>query len=363
MIPEQFGELTFTEAAALWLGSRQNKLSPVTVGHYSAYMKSLGTFFGEMRLCDIHIGNINEYQRLRQEEIRTSPQHKHSKRGRPADNTDGASRINHEFSALAQIMKRGGLWDAIAKFYEPLPLPHEGPGIALTPEEEAHVFEVASSNKRWFLAYCADLLSNATATGPGEIRFLRLRDIHLDLPAFDVHERVKNGFRVRRVPCNDDAVWALQQLVDRALRLGAHLPEHFLLPHRAHAKGARPDPTRPMGSWKKAHYAIRKEAAKKFPRLATLRRYDFRHNATTKMLENPEISERTIEEFIGHRLGSKTKEKYSHIRMEARRHAAASLDSGHSLRQREPNSKRPVRRVTTSARLAKVISTSAEQKS
>jgi integrase len=118
-----------------------------------------------------------------------------------------------------------------------------------------------------------------------------------------------------------------------------------------------------MGSWKKAHYAIRKEAAKKFPRLATLRRYDFRHNATTKMLENPEISERTIEEFIGHRLGSKTKEKYSHIRMEARRHAAASLDSGHSLRQREPNSKRPVRRVTTSARLAKVISTSAEQKS
>jgi len=32
-----------------------------------------------------------------------------------------------------------------------------------------------------------------------------------------------------------------------------------------------------MGSWKKAWYALRAEAAKKYPRLATVRMYDLRH--------------------------------------------------------------------------------------
>lgn len=82
--------------------------------------------------------------------------------------------------------------------------------------------------------------------------------------------------------------------LERAEKLGALLPEHYLLPHRAHRKGAEPDPTRPMGSWKKAHYSMCREAAKKFPRLSRMRLYDYRHTAATDMLEDSRLSYATL---------------------------------------------------------------------
>jgi hypothetical protein len=42
-----------------------------------------------------------------------------------------------------------------------------------------------------------------------------------------------------------------------------------------------------MDSWKKAWYALRAEAGKKFPRLAKLRRYDLRHHSLTRLMEDP----------------------------------------------------------------------------
>jgi hypothetical protein len=58
-----------------------------------------------------------------------------------------------------------------------------------------------------------------------------------------------------------------------------------------------------------------------------MRFYDLRHNCITKMLSDPNISERTVEEMAGHRLGSKVKEKYSHIRLEKRRRAVEALSN------------------------------------
>lgn len=336
MLTEDVRLLPFDRAVTQWLETRRNKLAPATVHNNQEYAAPLVRFFGAMPLGEIHIGHINNYQVARQAEIRASKQHKVAKRGLPPANSDGASRINHELSVMQQLLRRLGLWEPIAKFYEPLPLPTDGPGLALEPEEESYFFEVARSRPRWLLAYCCDLLSNATAAGPKEIRMLRLQDIDHNARTLFIHERVKTKYRTRVVPCNDDAWWAVEQLLARAKKLGSVDPMHYLLPHRAKKMGEKPDPTRPMGSWKKAHYAIRAEVAKKFPRLARLRKYDFRHNATTRLLENPLISERTIEEFIGHRLGSKTKERYSHIRMEARRAAADALNTGHVVTRRPP---------------------------
>jgi integrase len=154
----------------------------------------------------------------------------------------------------------------------------------------------------------------------------------VDLPRRLIRVRVnlKNWFRERDVPLNDDAAWAVGKLLERARELGASAPEHYLLLHRADKIGGKPDPTRPMYSWRKAWGSLRTEAAKKYPRLAHMRIYDLRHSAITRMLENPEISERVVEEMAGHRLGSKIKEKYSHIRMQARREAAAALNGNHA---------------------------------
>jgi integrase len=77
--------------------------------------------------------------------------------------------------------------------------------------------------------------------------------------------------------------------------------------------------------WKKAWYLLRSELTKKYPRLAKLRVYDLRHNAITKLLENPSISEEVIEDLAGHSISSKMKKRYSHIRMDAKRKAVQAI--------------------------------------
>lgn len=340
---QKLSELLFPEAARMWLDGRR-KINDGTRTSYLQYIKSLTTFFGQLRLRDIDIGHVAEYQKARQAEIRA---HRKIAADQCRD-TDGSSRINHELSALGQIMARAGLWTEIQKFYEPLPLPAEGPGIALTEEEEEHLFLVARSRPKWFVAYCCGLLSRSTAAGPKEIRYLRLRDIDLEGERMSVEQGIKNKYRRRRLHLNEDAWWAVNALLERAQSLGAKDPDHFLLPHRAHRRGEAADPTRPMGSWKKAHYAMRREAGNKFPRLLHMRFYDYRHTAGTVMLENPNISYRTIETQMGHRLGSKVKECYAHIRDATLRAAAEALNGGHT---RAP-APVPVRRPPVSGRVS-----------
>jgi integrase len=45
--------------------------------------------------------------------------------------------------------------------------------------------------------------------------------------------------------------------------------------------------------------------------------YDLRHHAMTALLENPEVSEETVEDLAGH-VSRRMKKRYSHIRMEYR---------------------------------------------
>lgn len=328
MYSGNFGDKLFPDAAKEWLKSRL-RLSTRSRNGYHDHIKHLTGFFGLMRLREIHLGHVVTYQRSRQEQIRSSKQHRAATRTVERRESDGASGINHEVSCLAQVLGRAGLWAEIKRFYEPLPLPKGSIGIALTAEEEGHLFKVASSRPRWLIAYCCSLISRNTTAGPSEIRYLRLCDVELDTDRgsfIHIEEGVKNEFRKRPVPLNRDGEWAVRTLLERARELGAEDPTHYLLPHRAHERGAKPDPTRPMGSWKKAHYAMCKEAGKKFPRLVHLRRYDFRHTAATELLENPAVSFTTIEHVMGHRLSSKTKRKYDHVRNDALRVAVDALN-------------------------------------
>lgn len=325
MIGEQLGDSLFPEAARHWLRTRKS-IAETTRKDYRDHIATLTKFFGQMRLRDIHIGHVDTYQRSRQEAIRGTKRHRAGRDAEKRLPSDGASRINHEISCLGQVMHMAGLWQEIKRFYEPLPLPKDGPGIALSPEEERHLFEVARSRPRWMTAYCCALISRNTTAGPGEIRHLRLRDIDLQSAVLHIEEGVKNSFRRRPVPLNADAAKAVRYLLDRAQRLGSTQSEHYLLPHRAHRMGAAPDPTRPMGSWKKAHYAMCEEAGKRFPRLLRMRLYDYRHTACTNLLEDPSVSFTTIEHMMGHHLGSDVKRKYDHLRNSALRVAASALN-------------------------------------
>lgn len=353
------GESTFSEAAWKWLEGRRGHIAASTAKDYEDYIRTIERYFRlpdgsdarPLRLRDVHIGHIVAYQRSRQAHIRVSAQHKGTNAKRGANKplpSDGGSRINHETCVLRQVLDAAGLWKGtdVARLFRPIPLPKEGPGIALTADEEKHLFDVASSRPRWLVAYYCSLLSRNTTAGPGEILHLRLRSIHTSpSPMIMIEEGTKNDFRVRPIPLNSDARKAIAWLLSNAASKGSYLPEHYLLPHRADVAGGDPDPTRPMGSYKKAWGKLRAEAGKKYPRLLTLRRYDLRHTACTAMLENPAIPEATIEAIMGHRLGSRTKLRYRHLRDQTLRAATDAIASSARTVVEPPPPKSPSARA------------------
>jgi integrase len=270
-------------------------------------------FFSELPLNDVHIGHVEQYQKWRQEPRQHADGSTHQA---------GPSEINHEINTLAQILGRAGLWMEIKKFYRPLPLPKKPVGKALTDEEEERLFIAASADPRWKVAYCASLLTVNTSAGPGEILQTRLRDVDVTKRTLTIWERIKNEYRERTVWLNDTALWAVQTLLKRANdRCGAHLPENYLLPIQAGKRGAGYDPTRPMITWKHAWQSLRRKAD-----LPHLRQYDLRHHVITKLLENPDISDKTAQEIAGH-ISDRMQQRYSHIRLQRKRAALEAVET------------------------------------
>jgi integrase len=302
----QFAEMTFADAAPLWLATKIGRKAERTTENDAYHVRCLMKFFGAMKLKDIHAGHLFTYQQWRPSASKRKA---------------GPSCINHEMSVLQQMLKRAGRWGTIEQWYSPMPLPKKGPGRALEPNEEAHLFKIASSDTRWKVAYCSLILTNNTTAGPGEIRKLRLKDIDTTDWVLTVREGAKNDDRVRHIPLNDEAQWAMTELLKTAKRKGAYLPEHYLLPHRGNGVG---DPTRPQYTWKKAWYSLRARASEDMPSLSTLRPYDLRHHAITRLLENPDISEQTVKDIAGH-VSKHILERYSHIRMDKKRKALDAL--------------------------------------
>lgn len=306
MSENAFALLPFAQAAPIWLESRK-RLNPRTVGAYEQYIRALNSFFADLRLTDIHIGHIHEYQIARQ-------------RGTVYRNrVAGASIINHECNALSQVLRRAGQWAGIKDWYEPLAIPVSTKARALTPEEEARLWHVASSNPRWMLAYNCAFLTAMTTAGVGELRMLRLRDVDLTRGFIYVREGAKNQYRVREISLNFQALEAAKRLVERAREKGSVSPDHFLLPHRSRTRDMVYNPERPMGRWQTAWESLREKA--EMPWLCP---HHLRHHAITKMLEDENVSEQAAMDMAGH-ISNRMLKRYSHIRIEAKRRAADSL--------------------------------------
>lgn len=214
-VSNSFALLEFREAVEYWINGRKS-ISDTTRRDYRQCIQHLVKFFGEMPLAKIGMVQINAYQEMRRKTV-------------------GAVRINREIGVvLGGTLDRAGIWEDVRRWYEPLPLPKQKRGIALEPEEERYIWQIAASNSRWKVIYWCSLLARNTCLGTGEIRQLRLAAIDLKEYAWvRVEEGLKNSYRERTIRCNSDASWALRKLVERATKAGANLPEHYLLYHRA----------------------------------------------------------------------------------------------------------------------------------
>lgn len=307
---EDFGKLTFSQAGTLWLAGRKS-ISEDTIRDYKNCLKPLNKFFGELTVSDIHIGYIQAYQDERRKSV-------------------GPVRVNREIGVvLSGVLTRAGLWEEVGKFYEALPFSKKKSGLAMEPEEERYLWQIASQKPRWHLIYWCTILARNTCLGTKEVRMLRLGKIdQKEYKTVTIEEFVKNDFRERTLKCNSDAQWALQKLAERAAVRGAYLPEHYLFPHRG-VGNRKSDPTRPQTTFLHSWRQLRKEVAKKYPHLANVRFYDNRHTANTRLLENPAVPYNVIEHYMGHQINSQTKRLYDHIRDSAIQAGSDALSSGH----------------------------------
>jgi integrase len=226
------------------------------------------------------------------------------------------------------ILRRGKLWARIADDFRPLPENKRGPGKALTPEQEKKLFEVAASKPGWSVAYCAALLASNTTARGGELKGLRIGDLNLIEKTIRIQRAsTKTDAGARIIPLNDTALWACARLLERAQKLGASDPNHYLFPAALFRHTLKTDPvqgsgfdfTKPMQSWRTAWRNLTYEA-----KLSGLRFHDLRHHCITKLAEAG-VPDQTLMSISGH-LNRQMLEHYSHIRMQAKRDAVAVLE-------------------------------------
>jgi integrase len=211
-LPTDLAKWKFEKASTEWLAGRKKLIAPKTHRIDKERMKPLLAFFGGMRLCDITSDAVRTYQLGRA--------------GKVSNRT-----VNLETKVLRMVLRAGRLWSRIVDDFKPLPENKQGPGRALTEEQEKKLFQVAASKPEWEVAYyAATLAANTTARGC-EIKGLQLRDVDLLNKTMTIRRAsTKTDAGARIIPLNSMACWAVARLRERANKIGATEPDHYLLP-------------------------------------------------------------------------------------------------------------------------------------
>src|ERR1035438_6834892 len=225
-LPTDFAKLAFEKANALWLEERKPVVAPKTHRIDMERTVPLKAAFGGVRLCDITSDAVRAYQSKRAAKV--SPR-----------------TVNLETKVLRMILRRARLWARIADDFRPLPENRKGPGVALSPEQERKLFEVASSKAGWNVAYYAALVASNTTARGGELKGLRIGDVNLIERTLRIQrDTTKTDAGARIVPLNDTAMWACARLLERAQKLGGADPIHYLFPAATFRHTRKSDPDR-----------------------------------------------------------------------------------------------------------------------
>lgn len=315
-LPTDFAKLKFTKATEMWLEERKALVAPKTHRIDKERLTPLKAEFGDRRLCDFTSDLVRSYQtkRLRRVSPRT---------------------VNLETKVLRMVLRRGRMWGRISDDFKPLRENKQGPGRALTPEQERTLFQVAASRPAWDVAYYAAVLASNTTARGGELKGLRIGDINLIERTLRIQRAsTKTDAGARMVPLNDSALWASARLVERAQQLGGSRDTDYLFPAARfrHTKSGDPvqgtgfDFTQPMQTWRTAWRSLTKKA-----NLPGLRFHDLRHHCITKLAEAG-VPDQTLMAIAGH-VSREMLEHYSHIRMQAKRDAVARLELGHEINE------------------------------
>jgi integrase len=201
-------------------------------------------------------------------------------------------------------------------------------GRALTEEDKQRLLKTAVMRPEWETAYLAAILClNTTARGC-ELKGLQWSDVDLFSRTLTIRKS-KTAAGERTIPLTSVACSALARLRTRAESFGAVEPAHYVFAAfvpKFEFSGRKVigycitefDPKTHVNSWRSAWRTLTKKAD-----LPGFRFHDLRHCAITSLAESG-AADSTIMAIAGH-VSRKMLERYSHVRMEAKRTAMETL--------------------------------------
>ena len=299
----------FGHAADDYVTARKLELALASQAKEKQLLVQLRIFFAQVPLKAITAKRITEYRAWR------------------AEQGVGPATLNAELGILRRIMKRARVWARVADDIRPLREPSTI-GKALTEEDKQRLLKTAGMRPEWETAYLAALLClNTTARGC-ELKGLQWSDVDLFAKTLTIRTS-KTAAGERVVPLTDVASSALARLRRRAEGFGPVEPSHYVFAAfvpKFTFSGKRVidynvsgfDPMRHVNSWRSAWRTLTKKAG-----LPGFRFHDLRHCAITQLAENG-TSDSTIMAIAGH-VSRRMLERYSHVRMEAKRSAMETL--------------------------------------
>ena len=299
----------FGQAADDYVTARKLELATASRAKEKQLLVQPRAYFKQEPLKSVNAMRITEYRAWR------------------AEQGVGPATLNAEIGVLRRILKRARLWARVADDIRPLREPSTI-GKALTEQEKQRLLKTAVIRPEWETAYLAAILClNTTARGC-ELKGLQWSDVDLFARTLTIRKS-KTAAGERVVPLTDVAASALARLRARAEGFGPVETAHYVFAAfmpKFTFSGKRVidynvtafDPTRHVNSWRSAWRTLTKKAG-----LPGFRFHDLRHCAITQLAENG-TSDSTIMAIAGH-VSRRMLERYSHVRMEAKRTAMESL--------------------------------------
>jgi integrase len=234
---------------------------------------------------------------------------------------------------LRRTLKRAKLWARVADDIRPLKEPSTI-GRALTEEDKQRLLRTAVMRPEWETAYLASILCLNTTSRSCELKGLQWSDIDLFACTLTILKS-KSDAGARMVPLTDVAASALAKLRRRAESFGKVEPSHYVfaafVPKFTFSGKkiigyniTKFDPTTHVKSWRSAWRTLTKKAG-----LPGFRFHDLRHCAITQLAESG-ASDSTIMAIAGH-VSRRMLERYSHVRMEAKRKAMECLSKSTTM--------------------------------
>jgi len=212
-------------------------------------------------------------------------------------------------------------------------------GRAISPEEQGRLLDVAATLRSPVVRTVVPLLM-LTGTRSGEALGLRWQQVDLFGRSIVVGRAKTASGTGRVIPINDDLASILaSHRAWFASEFGEPMPEHYLFPW---GKWGSFDPTRHVTDVTAAWERLRSDANVK------CRLHDLRHTFANRLAENG-VSESTMLALMGH-MSRAMLERYSHIRMAAKRDAVAGI----TLRPKGSNSEAVPVKVPVSVEVGQI---------